>query len=117
MADVRIYRTYRFIDKDPVIDEVRTIVQDEGLMKSLKIVSQLSGLTITTLTNWFSGGVRRPQNASVMAVITALGYERKFVKARKLDVDKELEFAVAWLRREKLRRAKSAKPRKKKAVG
>jgi hypothetical protein len=116
MANNRVYRTYRFIDKDPVIDEVRTIVQDEGLMKSLKIVSQLSGLSMTTLNKWFGGETRKPQNASVMAVITALGYERKFVKSRSLDVERELEFAVAWLKKERAKAVATKKRAKRKTA-
>jgi hypothetical protein len=32
MAELRTYRTYRFIEKDPVIDKMRTLVQDGGLI-------------------------------------------------------------------------------------
>jgi hypothetical protein len=115
-AIVRVYRTYRFIDKDPVIDELRTIVQDENLMRRLGIVSRLSGVSEAALTNWFKGDTKRPQNASVMAVGTALGYERKFVQSRKLNVDAELEFATAWNKKERDRvaKAQAAAPKKRK---
>jgi len=53
MAYVRIYRTYRFIDKNPVIDIVRTAVQDEGLIKKLKIVANLASLSTATIDGWF----------------------------------------------------------------
>jgi len=29
MAKLTIYRTYRFLDKDPLIDAMRTVVRDE----------------------------------------------------------------------------------------
>ena len=32
---IRVYRTYNYIDKNPVIDKVRTIIiQDEGLIQT-----------------------------------------------------------------------------------
>jgi hypothetical protein len=112
MARVSVYRTYRFIDKDPVIDETRTIVQDVGLMTRLQVVADLSGVGVGTLRNWFTGGTRKPQNATVMAVVTALGYERKFVRSRTLDIDKEREFALAWLKRE-MAKQQARTPKKK----
>ncbi|MGX9424872.1 MULTISPECIES: hypothetical protein [Bradyrhizobium] len=95
-AQVKLYRTYRFIDKDPVIDEIRTLVQDEGLIKKLELVHQLSGVATTTIDNWFNGETKSPQNRTIMAVVTALGYKHSFVKERDLDVDKELKIAARW---------------------
>ena len=39
---VRVYRTYNYVDKNPVIDKVRTLVQDEGLIKKLGVVHEAS---------------------------------------------------------------------------
>ena len=96
MADVKVYRTYRFIDKDPVIDEIRTLVQDEGLMKKLTIVHQLSGVSTSTLENWFNGDTKSPQNRTIMAVTSSLGYKRTWEKDHKIDLDKELRAAKLW---------------------
>ena len=74
MAKVHIYRTYRFIDKDPIIDAVRTVVQTEHLKNSA--VHQISGVAAATLDNWFNGSTRKPQNSTVCAVTTSLGYAR-----------------------------------------
>lgn len=101
MALVRVYRTYRFIDKDPVIDKMRTVLQDEGLFKKRHIVSKLSGVSSTTLANWFDGDTKRPQHATIAAVATAVGYEYEFKRARKLDIDSELKVAAAWRKRQK----------------
>lgn len=109
MAIARTYRTYRFIDKDPVIDEVRTIVQDEGLIKRLAMAANLAGLSKTTLDNWFNGHTRRPQNASIMALVSSLGYQRKFTKTEKLDLEEELKKAKVWRKRQD-----EARPKKKK---
>jgi hypothetical protein len=103
-------RTYRFMDKDPVKDELQTILQDEGLFgkgKKLGQVATLANLSPQTLDNLFFGDTRRPQNATVMAIITAVGYQRKFVKERKLNVEAELEFARAWNKKEEARLAKA----------
>jgi hypothetical protein len=108
MAIARTYRTYRFIDKDPVIDEVRTIVQDEGLMKRLGMAANLAGLSKVTLDNWFNGHTKRPQNASIMALVSSLGYERKFTRTQRLDFEEELKKAIAWKKKQD-----AARPKKK----
>jgi hypothetical protein len=87
---------YRFIDKDPVVDEIRTLVQDEGLIKKLELVHQLSGVSTTTIDNWFNGETKSPQNRTIMAVVTSLGYKHSFVKERDLNIEKELKIAARW---------------------
>ena len=62
MAQLRLYRTYRYIDKDPVIAKVQTVLQNEGLFKKLPMVHELSGVAVATLNNWFHGDTRRPTN-------------------------------------------------------
>lgn len=78
---LKIYRSYNFRDKDPVIDKVRTIVEDSG--ESYKTIHEESDVSVTTLWNWFEGATKRPQFATVNAVGRALGYELQFVKLRK----------------------------------
>ena len=75
------YATYNFVDKDPVIDELRTIVSDEKA--SYADIHATSGVSVNTLYNWFNGGTRRPQHATIMAVARALGYDYKLVKTGK----------------------------------
>lgn len=75
---MQLYKSYVFKDKDPVIDKLRTMVQDEGMKNSE--VALASGISPSTLTNWFEGETRRPQFCTIMAVATALGYEAQFVK-------------------------------------
>lgn len=77
---MKLYDSYRFLDKDPVIDEVRTIIQDEGV--SLKYVELRSGVTTNTLRNWLSGPTLRPQYATVAAVARALDYDITFTKGK-----------------------------------
>lgn len=66
-----VYRSYRFIDKDPVIDRMRTLHADSGL--SYQDVHDSEGLSVTTMYNWFKGGTRRPQFCTVMSFYRAHG--------------------------------------------
>jgi DNA-binding phage protein len=77
----KVYRSYNFKDKDPIIDRLRTIIQDEGT--AYTDIAADSGVTANTLYNWFSGPTKRPQYATVMAVVHALGYEATIAKRRK----------------------------------
>lgn len=117
MAEAKIYRTYRFRTKDPVIDELRTLVQDEGLIKKLHLVHVLSGVSTSTLDNWFNGDTVSPQNRTICAVTSALGYARRWEKQGDFDMANELKIAAEWNKKEERRRLKEAekatKPKKK----
>lgn len=78
---MKIYSSYMFVNKDPVIDEMRPLVKHSK--KSYKTLSEDSGVSIGTINGWFNGKTRRPQSASIEAVGRALGYKRKWVKDRK----------------------------------
>jgi hypothetical protein len=107
---IRVYRTYNYIDKNPVIDKVRTIIQDEGLIQKLGIVHEVSGVSTSTLDNWFNGKTRSPQHATIAAVITSLGYQEEFVKKKEIDIEKERGIAASWLERQEKQRER-AKPK------
>jgi|SRR4051812_29081826 hypothetical protein len=107
MADFRVYRTYSYIDKNPVIDRVRTILQDEGVFTRLGIVHELSGVSASTLYNWFHGDTRNPQHHTTAAVITSLGYSEQYVKGKEIDIEKELEIARVWLAKQPKRKRKA----------
>ena len=66
------YRSYSFIEKDPVINVVRTIVEDSR--QPWSTISEESGVTRGTIRNWFLGSTKRPQFATVAAVTRACGY-------------------------------------------
>jgi transcriptional regulator with XRE-family HTH domain len=72
------YRTYMFKDKDPAIYKIKTILSDSG--KSYWDVHEATGVSVTTLSNWFTGNTRRPQFATLNAVARALKHEWKLVK-------------------------------------
>ena len=71
MAKGFTYKSYSFTEKDPIIDEVRTVFQDAGVTKQW--VEENSGVTSTTLHAWFDGKTCKPQAATVNAVLRALG--------------------------------------------
>src|SRR6266404_3286962 len=87
-SSLRLYRSYNFVDKDPVIDRIRTIVQDEGL--SYKDIGIISSVSPGTLTNWFDGPTRRPQYATIAAVTSSLGYKQEFVKSKEVNFSREI---------------------------
>lgn len=68
---VPIYRTYMFQDKDPIIDMMRTLADDSS--RPYSDISNESGVSKTTLYNWFHGKTRRPQFCTIAAVAGALG--------------------------------------------
>jgi hypothetical protein len=78
-----MYNTYRFSEKekDPVIDIARTCVEifagTRGISfnKALKLISKESGVTVSCMTNWFYGNVRKPFFCTVVAVVHATGRE------------------------------------------
>lgn len=70
---IRMYNTYSFRDKDPVIDYLRTAKKRVGCSNGK--ISRDSGVSPTTLASWFDGKTRRPQFATVMAAARGIGPE------------------------------------------
>lgn len=112
MASIGLYRYYNFVDKDPVIDRMRTIIKDEGLRESQ--VATVSGVAKGTLDGWFKKKVRRPQFATIAAVAAGMGYEVEFRRSkgfqfeRELDAAKREEAAKAKAKREEVANKKKA---------
>ena len=67
------YKAYNFIDKDPIIDIIRTIKRDAHVSDAQ--IANMGGPTAGTLRNWFGGKTRRPQFATVAAAASAMGVE------------------------------------------
>lgn len=87
MKRLPVYRTYAFkpTAKDPIIDKLRTLIEDKGA--SYAHIHENSGVSTSTLYNWFNGKTRRPQFSTIAAVAGALG--KNFVM-----VDKNLRAAA-----------------------
>lgn len=77
---MKFYKSYSFVDKDPMIDVARTAVQDCGL--TYQEVSELSGVSVGTMVGWFHGATKRPQHATLMAVMYGMGYRQHWVKPK-----------------------------------
>lgn len=71
MAGFLKYKAYPFVDKDPIIDVLRTIKRDARMKDSQ--ITAAGGPTTGTLRNWFGGKTRRPQFATVAAAAVAMG--------------------------------------------
>jgi hypothetical protein len=71
------YKSYSFTNKDPIIDEVATAIKDCGV--NYKWIEESSGVTAATLHAWFYGKTKKPQAATINAVVRALGYKLGFV--------------------------------------
>jgi transcriptional regulator with XRE-family HTH domain len=67
------YKSYNFVDKDPIIDFIRTIINDSKL--TLKQIEIDSGVSNQTIRMWLYGGTKRPQAASINAVLRVLNYK------------------------------------------
>jgi transcriptional regulator with XRE-family HTH domain len=78
------YKSYSFIDKDPMIDQVRTIVQDSQM--TYKAISEASSVNKNTIRNWLDGNTRKPQAATFNAVLRALGYKLSIRPIAEVDV-------------------------------
>jgi hypothetical protein len=81
---MKIYQSYMFRGKDPVIDELRTMVEDQygGRVsyKVLRKVEEAGGPSIGTGAGWFFGKTKRPQNPTVEAFGRAMGFKRIWVR-------------------------------------
>jgi transcriptional regulator with XRE-family HTH domain len=67
------YKSYNFTDKDPIIDYLRTVINDSHI--TLKKIGDESGVNPTTISNWLYGKTKRPQAASINAVLRVLGHK------------------------------------------
>lgn len=70
---LKLYKSYSFKEKDPIIDVVRTIVEDSG--RTVARISAGSGVSTTAIHGWFGGATKRPQFATVNAVVKTCGKE------------------------------------------
>ena len=73
MAGSFTYKSYNFIGKDPIIDEIRTVVQQHGA--SYKDIHEQSGVATATLSAWFTGPTKKPQSATINAVLRSMGWK------------------------------------------
>jgi transcriptional regulator with XRE-family HTH domain len=75
---MKLYKSYNFVDKDPIIDEVRTVMQDSGI--TYAEIEARSGVKGETLRRWFEGKTKRPLASTVRAVLRAMGADLTVTK-------------------------------------
>lgn len=67
---------YRHIDKDPIIDLVRSEAQNvygSNLSpEALQRIADESGVSVQTIRHWFFGETKRPQSLTIRFVLEAL---------------------------------------------
>lgn len=84
---MKLYKSYSFRTKDPVIDELRTIFNAEfGVNfrhRHLKKVEEGGGPSASAMHNWFHGKTKRPSSAATEAAGRTLGYKRTWTKFKK----------------------------------
>lgn len=79
---LKLYKSYSFTDKDPIIDKIRTMIRDEKIEHG--DLADQSGVSVTTLWNWFYGNTKRPQFATVAAVVRSMGYELEITRGQRV---------------------------------
>jgi hypothetical protein len=68
---MKLYKSYMFRDKDPIIDAMRTAYEDAG--GHYRDIKDRSGVSYSTIHNWFKGKTKRPQFATVAEFAIACG--------------------------------------------
>lgn len=80
------YKTYLWRGKDRQIDEMRTLVEDHFghriTKKDLRQIERDGGPTYGCTSGWFFGETVSPKNVTLDACGHAVGYERKWVRAK-----------------------------------
>jgi transcriptional regulator with XRE-family HTH domain len=71
MKTMTSYTHYNFVDKDPIIDRVATIIKGMGL--SLKEVEKITGISYSTLRAMFIGKTVSPKFSTIARVVIGLG--------------------------------------------
>lgn len=85
-GSLKLYRAYNFRDKDPVIDQLRTMAEETyGVKvngKSLRQIENKGGPSVACMRSWFFGTTKRPQNPTTEAAGRAMGFQRVWQKMK-----------------------------------
>lgn len=83
---MKLYKSYSFKTKDPVIDELRTLVEDafgeRVRHRHLAKVEADGGPSASAMRNWFFGKTKRPLSSAVEAAGRSIGYKRTWTKMK-----------------------------------
>jgi DNA-binding phage protein len=78
--ELKPYKSYPFRGQDPIVSKVELEFAHADAKKAA--VSRDSGVSSGTIGNWFSRKTKRPQFATVNAVLMALGRELTITKKK-----------------------------------
>lgn len=73
---LRAHNSYLFHDKHPLIDILRTRMQDEGV--TYDELHQKTGVSVSTLVHWFSGATKSPHAVTLNQVAAYFGLTLDF---------------------------------------
>jgi hypothetical protein len=80
----KLYSAYLFRNRDPAVDEFRTVVEDHFghrvNVKDLTKIEEGGGPNTGTMKEWFFGKTKRPQSATLEAAGRAIGYRRQWIR-------------------------------------
>ena len=83
---MKLYKAYNFRTKDPEIDNLRTIIEQEvgDRVRTLHLrrIEEDGGPSTAAMRGWFFGKTRRPQSAALEAAGRAMGYRRAWVRLK-----------------------------------
>lgn len=68
---LNLQRSYNFVDKHGIVDEIRTAIQDSG--EPVEHIAKSAGVHRATIDCWLTGKTRKPYSSSLEAVARALG--------------------------------------------
>lgn len=111
-------RTYHFVNKDPVCDELANLVDSVGLRgkKHTGKIAILATCAKATVDGILYGETRKPRHDTVMSIATALGFQRTWsLVGTKWNLEEELAKAREFIKKQKALMAKADKPKKKTA--
>ena len=67
---MNLYNSYSFKDKDPMIDVLRTALQDDGI--DWRDLPEFVNVSYATYKNWFEGRTLRPSLRAFAVTVQAL---------------------------------------------
>jgi len=80
----KLYSSYMFREKDPEIDELRTLIEtnygEKVRYNHLTKIERGGGPSASCMANWFFGKTKRPSNPTMEAAGRAMGFRRKWTK-------------------------------------
>lgn len=81
---INIYKAYNFRDKDPQIDELRTLLEKKYGRRidysMLQDTHDEGGPSVGCMAGWFMKDTRSPRNDTLESAGRANGFKRKWVR-------------------------------------